>query len=37
MMSNTPRYIRQYVEVNVNFDRSGKMMPRALVWEDGHR
>ena len=36
-MNNAPRYIRQYVEVSVNFDSSGKMQPSALVWEDGHR
>ena len=36
-MSNAPRYIRQYVDVNVDFDSSGKMLPRVLVWEDGHR
>ena len=36
-MKYAPRYIRQYVEVSVNFDSSGKMQPSALVWEDGHR
>ena len=36
-MKYAPRYIRQYVEVSVNFDSSGKMQPNALVWEDGHR
>jgi hypothetical protein len=26
-----------YVDVQATFDKSGRMLPRALVWEDGQR
>lgn len=32
-----PQYIREYVEVMVDFAPDGAMLPRALVWEDGRR
>ena len=35
-MSTAARYIREYVDVKVDFDRDGRMLPRTLVWEDGH-
>ena len=25
-----------YVKVNVTFDEDGLMLPRSLIWEDGH-
>jgi hypothetical protein len=31
------RPIKTYVRVDVVFDEDGRMLPRALVWEDGHR
>lgn len=27
--------LKVYVHVNVDFDESGRMLPRSLVWEDG--
>ena len=36
-MSTVPRYIREYVDVNVDFDKDGHMLPKTLIWEDGHR
>ena len=36
-MHETPGYVRQYVEVTVDFTPEGLMLPRALVWEDGRR
>ena len=36
-MSTVPRYIREYVDVNVDFDKDGRMLPKTLIWEDGHR
>ena len=32
-----PQYIREYVEVMVDFAPDGAMLPRALVWDDGRR
>ena len=36
-MSTVLRYIREYVDVNVDFDKDGRMLPKTLIWEDGHR
>ncbi len=36
-MNTVPRYIREYVDVNVDFDKDGYMLPKMLIWEDGHR
>ena len=36
-MSTVPRYVREYVDVNVDFDKNGRMLPKTLIWEDGHR
>ena len=36
-MSTVPRYVREYVDVNVDFDKNGRMLPNTLIWEDGHR
>lgn len=30
-----PGYIRQYVNVRVDFDDEGTMFPRSIVWTDG--
>ena len=37
MAKEAPRYIRQYVDVDVTFDTDGRMRPRTLTWVDGHR
>lgn len=29
------RDLKVYVQVKVDFDESGRMLPRVLVWEDG--
>ena len=34
-MNNPAKPIKVYVPVEVRFDESGRMMPRALTWEDG--
>lgn len=26
-----------YVEVDARFTRDGQLLPRAIIWEDGHR
>ena len=36
-MQEAPRYVREYVEVTVDFTPEGVMVPRFLTWEDGHR
>ncbi len=36
-MHETPGYVRQYVEVTVDFTPEGLMLPRTLIWEDGRR
>ena len=28
--------VKVYVKVNVTFDEDGLMLPRSLIWEDGH-
>ena len=37
MVKDAPRYIRQYVDVDVTFDCDGRMRPHTLTWVDGHR
>ena len=36
-MKEQPRYVKEYVEVLVEFAPDGTMLPRILVWEDGRR
>ena len=36
-MQEAPHYVREYVEVTVDFTPEGVMVPRFLTWEDGHR
>ena len=36
-MKEQPRYVKEYVEALVEFAPDGTMLPRILVWEDGHR
>ena len=36
-MSTVPQYIREYVDVIVDFDKDGRMLPKTLIWEDGQR
>ena len=36
-MREAPRYVREYVEVTVDFDPAGVMLPRCLIREDGRR
>ena len=36
-MRDLPRYVKEYVEVLVEFATDGTMLPRILVWEDGRR
>ncbi len=36
MIQELPVYVREYVEVNVDFSPDGAMIPRVLIWEDGH-
>ena len=31
-----PKYRKTYVPVNVYFDIEGRMLPRSLIWRDGH-
>ena len=31
-----PEYIRQYIVVRVDFNDEGVMLPRSIVWTDGH-
>ena len=31
----SPRLERVYVKVNSDFDATGAVMPRAIIWEDG--
>lgn len=31
------QYKRVYVNVEVNFDSTGRMLPRALIWSDGKK
>ena len=31
------RSLKVYIEVTVDFDKDGRMYPRALMWEDGER
>ena len=37
MAKTEPRYIRQYIDVDVSFDPDGRMRPRMLTWLDGNR
>ena len=34
-MSQSQKAVKVYVPVKVAFDESGRMFPRAIVWEDG--
>ena len=36
-MPKAPRYVREYVQVTVDFTPEGQMVPRFLIWEDGRR
>lgn len=36
-MAATPRYIRQYLDVDVSFDPDGRMRPKSLTWIDGKK
>ena len=36
-MKEQPRYVKEYVEVLVEFAPDGTMLPRILVWEAGRR
>lgn len=36
-MKEQPIYVKEYVEVLVEFAPDGTMLPRILVWEDGRR
>ena len=36
-MQQAPQYVKEYVEVMVDFAPDGAMLPRSLVWEDGRR
>ena len=36
-MRESPRYVKKYVEVTVDFTPDGLMLPRFLTWEDGRR
>ena len=33
----TPRYVREYVKMEVDFISDGRMLPTALIWENGRR
>lgn len=35
-MSKSQLPIKVYVSMKVAFDETGRMFPRAVVWEDGH-
>ena len=37
MAKSEPRYIRQYIDVDVSFDSDGRMRPRMLTWLDGNK
>lgn len=37
MTKAEPRYIRQYIDVDVSFDPDGRMRPRMLTWLDGNK
>lgn len=37
MAKAEPRYIRQYIDVDVSFDPDGRMRPRMLTWLDGNK
>ena len=37
MAQAQPQYKRVYVQVDVEFSPEGRMLPRALVWQDGKR
>ena len=36
-MGGAVKYVREYVDVNVDFCKEGLMLPRSMVWEDGRR
>ncbi len=36
-MREPVRYVKEYVEVAVDFTPEGEMVPRFLTWENGHR
>ena len=36
-MGTAVKYVREYVDVNVDFCKEGLMLPRSMVWEDGRR
>ncbi|MBR6028833.1 MAG: hypothetical protein IKP40_07045 [Clostridia bacterium] len=36
-MISAPEYVKEYVEVHVDFSPDGTMLPRTLVWEDGRQ
>lgn len=36
-MNAPAKYVKEYVEVMVSFAPDGTMLPRCLVWQDGHR
>ena len=36
-MGDAVKYVREYVDVNVDFCKEGLMLPRSMVWEDGRR
>ena len=31
-----PKYLKKYVNVRVDFNDEGIMLPRSIVWTDGH-
>ena len=36
MQTERKRSCKVYVSVKVDFDPNGRMIPRSLLWEDGH-